>query len=322
MVSRKKTFRFGFLSVFFIAVASAGSAVWFMPVNQSNAEREFRVKEARYLSQIKSLKLALTSNSAEFARERGLAARLQQELQDANRQIGDLSRKLGTAHRTISQQDKQLREVRERRASSGKGNGAQHARVETTSALIVSRATSGLQLPRSGERADRRVSRYSPTTRKLARQQRRAAHNSAVANNRRKPQLRQVRVSSVGPIGNGRRDVYSRTWPLSQRADTQVESADVRLGYQTFSTGPASRSSLGGPGAIETDIRREPRIPRVAAVRPRIRQLRRERRFVRPARLGRLKSKRARHTVRLRKPRKSFFNRMASRGVFGDRYGR
>ena len=322
MVSRKKTFRFGFLSVFLIAVVSAASAVWFIPISQSNAEREFRGKEARYLSEIKSLKLALTSNSAEFTRERGLAARLQQELQDANRQIGDLSRKLGTAQRTISQQDKQLRELRAQRASSGKGNGARHARVETTSALIVSRATSGLKLPVTDERGDRRVSRYSPTKRKPVRQQRRPVHDSAVANKRRKPQFRPVRVSGIGPIGIGRRADHSRTWPLSQGAGTQTKPADMRLSNNTFPRGTSSRSSLGGPKPIERSIRREPRIRRVAAVRPRIRRIRRNRRFVRPARLGRFKSKRGRRAARLRKPRRSFFNRMASRGVFGDGYAR
>ncbi|MEM8974262.1 MAG: hypothetical protein AAGD43_19570, partial [Pseudomonadota bacterium] len=131
--------------------------------------------------------------------------RLQRELQDASRQIGDLSRKLAAAQRTISKRNQQLREAAATQAVTRTEGGSQFALVETTSALIVSRANSAIDLPAAGAGVDQQVSRYSPSTVRRAKLR---------ARQRRSKQLRQpkqrsfeaarglyrqnVRVSSIG----------------------------------------------------------------------------------------------------------------------------
>ncbi len=324
MVSRQRFSTSSFLSLLLLALAFGATLVWVVSGSRSATESEFRAKEARYQSQIKSLKLALQSNSNEFDRERGLAARLQRELQDAHRQIDDLGRQLGTAQRTISEKNEQLRKARLLQGASRSDGRPKHAQLETTSALIVSRATSGLSLPETAKRIERTVSRYSPSKQKRARRDARRGALVAAKTKRRplasgqQKAVRQIRVYSVGSVAAVGRPAQPRKWPLS----TQVASR----------TNTAASTGREGRVVNRTIV---PPVTAVPAVRkPRVRQANRARRvavarrrstrrakYARYSRLGRLNAQRKRKVVRrYRKPRRSYFERLARSGGFGDGY--
>lgn len=315
MVSERKLMTSNLVVVLFVAVLSAAGTVWLMSGNTSDEAIAFRAKEARYLNQIESLKLALTSNSSEFDRERGLAARLQRELQDANRQINDLARQLAEAQRTISQRNKQLKEARVERSTTGAATSSRFARMETTSALIVSRATSDLGLGTSSQVADRRVSRYSPSRRRHARatqQQRRRAHvekQRRLVHVRRSNDIQNVRVASIGSADVRQRAGQAQAWPLSQ-LDKLVEApASVADRNDRLDFGIVTPSIVVQPKVARSKLQRA-RIVRRRTASVRRRQARRAR-YARYSRLGRLRSKRSRRGVRQRKSRMSSFKRKA-----------
>lgn len=308
-------------------MVSAASAIWFMTSYRPITETEFRTKESRYQNQIQSLKLALKSNSKEFDRERRLAMRLQRELQDANQQIGDLSRKLAVAQRTISQRDQQLREATARQAVTRTEGATQVVHVETSSALIVSRANSAIGLPDRVMGVDRQVSRYSPS--KVRRAKLRAKQ-------RRRKQLRQlkdrsfgsersaptqnVRVSSIGPAETRALANRQNNWPLSSRSPSRPRDISVADRKQRFDNREV-RPLIGlfqAPAApVERRVRK---IRRIAAVN---RRPVRRARFTRYSRLGaRLAKRRTRRVIRYRTPRRSRVNAMAHHRVFGRSYGR
>ena len=325
MISKRRFSTSSFLSLLLLALASGATAVWALSGSRSDTEIEYRAKEARYQSQIKSLKLALQSNGNVFDRERHLAARLQRELQDANRQIDDLARKLGIAQQTISEKNLQLKKAKLTRGAGLPDSNSKHAHIETTSALIVSRAAAELGLPQDDKRLDRTVSRYSPSQAKRVKsridQQR---HKAALARRSRLPVASHrrnrvdVRVSGVGPIRAGRRTDQSQTWPLSKQVSSYTQRTAVGHRERRLANAVVVPPTVVVPRPAQSRVRGAQKARRVAAVNRR--QVRRRARYARYSRLGRLNKRRKRRVVRYRKPRGKIFGYMTRQEVFKQGY--
>ncbi len=327
MISKRKVSKSSFVSFLVVAMVSAASAIWFLTGYRPDTETEFRINEARYQNQIQSLKLALKGNNEEFNRERRLAMRLQRELRDANRQIGDLSRKLAAAQRTISQRNQQLREASARQAAKQKHGTSQFAHVETTSALIVSRANSAIGLPEQTGGADQQVSRYSPS--KVRRAKLRAKQRLRRQLRQRKDRTLQsargsytqkVRVSSIGTVEMRGLASQKKNWPLSSQGSSHTRDASVAVRNQRFDNNQVRPLTGLFQAPANPVVRRARKVRRVAAVN---RRPVRRARFTRYSRLGaRVEKRRPRRVTRYRKSRKGVYRRSGGGGVFGSVYGR
>lgn len=263
---------------------------WLMPGPTAIEHLGPEAREQRYKQQIRSLELALEQRDTALTRERKLSRRLQQELQDASRQIVELSvfRNVRTARATAA-------------TDGARAPSAAGSRIVTGAIQVLS--SRNVRVP---PLAESNISPYAP---------RRARRTAKSPDGRSKAWRAHVRRTAT----NRRNISRSAATAATRSGDVLVRALDTTPGAT-----PAARhvrvaaAANQRPGNVAlTSVTGATPTPRRTS-RPR---RARSARYTRPSRLGRVRSKRRRTTQRARRPRpRNFFNRLARRGVFGPGY--